>query len=78
MEPKNALANGLIDCELGIIAEFDRPHGALDLTSGYSEIVDFIKKIADIRDKINNIIDGKDGDAKKKSPNEENEKDKKT
>lgn len=77
MEPKNALANGLIDCELGIIAEFDRPHGALDLTSGYSEIVDFIKKIADIRDKINNIIDGKDGDAKKKSPNEENEKIKK-
>lgn len=77
MEPKNALASGLVDCELGIIAEFDRPNGALDLTSGYSEIVDFIKKIADIKDKINSIIDGKDGDAKKKSPSEQNEKIKK-
>lgn len=74
MEPDDALEHGLIDCELGIIAEFDRPYGALDLTSGYSEIIDFIKKIADIKEKADNIINGKDEQAKEKSPSEKNSK----
>lgn len=74
MEPKNALASGLIDCEVGIIAEFDRPYGALDLTSGYSEIIDFIKKIADIKEKVDNIINGKDGQSIKNTPKENPER----
>lgn len=70
MEPDDALEHGLIDCELGIIAEFDRPYGALDLTSGYSEIIDFIKKIADIKEKVDNIINGKDAQSTKSTPKE--------
>lgn len=70
MEPDDALEHGLIDCELGIIAEFDRPFGALDLTSGYSEIIDFIRKIADIKLKIDNIIHGKDAQNTQNTPKE--------
>lgn len=70
MEPDDALEHGLIDCELGIIAEFDRPFGALDLTSGYSEIIDFIKKIADIKEKVDNIINGKDKQSVKNTAKE--------
>src|SRR5690606_12247985 len=54
--------------------EFDRPQGKLDLTSGYREIIDFLKKIADIKEKIDLIIDGKDEDARQHAPNESNEK----
>lgn len=77
MEPDDALEHGLVDCELGIIAEFDRPFGALDLTSGYSEIIDFIKKIADIKEKVDNIISGKDQQSTKSTPKENPDRTKK-
>lgn len=66
----DALQQGLVDCELGLIVEFDRPYGKLDLTSGYSEIIEFLKKLADIKDKAERIINGSDAEATQSAPRE--------
>ncbi|KIA94527.1 hypothetical protein OA88_22085 [Flavobacterium sp. JRM] len=69
---------GLIDCEFSLICEFDRPHQALELSSGMPEITDFLKKIGDIKDLIESIFNGANDKTTQNSPNEEefNEKSK--
>jgi hypothetical protein len=56
------------------MVEFDDGNQALNLTSGFDEITEFLKKIADIKEKIDNIINGKDEQSKESSPSENNKK----
>ncbi|KIC00397.1 hypothetical protein OA93_02010 [Flavobacterium sp. KMS] len=59
---------GLIDCEFSLICEFDRPHQALELSSGMPEITDFLKKIGNIKDLIESIFNGTNDKTTQNSP----------
>ncbi|WP_409417304.1 hypothetical protein [Flavobacterium sp. PS2] len=59
---------GLIDCEFSLMCEFDRPHQALELSSGMPEITDFLKKIGDIKDLIESIFNGTNDKTTQNSP----------
>ncbi|OXA84588.1 hypothetical protein [Flavobacterium hercynium] len=59
---------GLIDCEFSLMCEFDRPHQALELSSGMPEITDFLKKVGDVKDLIESIFNGKNDNTTKNSP----------
>lgn len=59
---------GLIDCEFSLMCEFDRPHQALELSSGMPEITDFLKKIGDVKDLIESIFNGTNNETTKNSP----------
>lgn len=61
----------LIDCNLALICEFDRPYQALELSSEFDEGLAFLKKIIKLKELINNIIDGKQENTIKNSPQEE-------
>lgn len=61
---------GLIDCEFSLMCEFDRPHQALELSSGMPEITDFLKKIGDVKDLIESICNGKNDETTQNSPKE--------
>ncbi|HSD08165.1 hypothetical protein [Flavobacterium sp.] len=62
---------GLIDCEFSLMCEFDRPHHALELSSGMPEITDFLKKIGDIKDLVESICNGKNEETTQNSPKED-------
>ncbi|WP_433812735.1 hypothetical protein [Flavobacterium johnsoniae] len=64
----NVTKVGLIDCEFSLMCEFDRPHQALELSSGMPEITDFLKKIGDIRDLIESIFKGENDKTTQNSP----------
>jgi hypothetical protein len=59
---------GLIDCEFSLMCEFDRPHHALELSSGMPEITDFLKKIGDIKDLVESIFKEENEKTKEHSP----------
>lgn len=59
---------GLIDCEFSLICEFDRPHQALELSSGMPEITDFLKKIGDVKELVESIFNGTNDKTTKNSP----------
>jgi hypothetical protein len=59
---------GLIDCEFSLMCEFDRPHQALELSSGMPEITDFLKKIGNIKDLIESIFNGTNDKTTQNSP----------
>jgi hypothetical protein len=59
---------GLIDCEFSLMCEFDRPHQALELSSGMPEITDFLKKIGDIKDLVESVCNGKNDETTQNSP----------
>lgn len=74
-QAKHMLGNiqkvGLIDCELVLMCEFDRPYQALDFTSASDRITEFLKKIGDLRDLVEDLINGKNKEITKHSPKEE-------
>ena len=74
INPVKGAVEGILDTELTLMVEFDDGNQALNLTSGFDEITEFLKKIADIKEKIDNIINGKDEQSKESSPSENNKK----
>lgn len=64
----NVTKVGLIDCEFSLMCEFDRPHQALELSSGMPEITDFLKKIGDIKDLIESVFKGENEETTQNSP----------
>jgi hypothetical protein len=68
--PSNASKAGIIDCEVGLICEFDRPFEALEVSTAFSQLKEFFRKIANIKEKIDDITNGVDEQATKKSPKE--------
>ncbi|ADV50973.1 hypothetical protein Celal_3718 [Cellulophaga algicola DSM 14237] len=70
LSAKNALKNELISCDFAMMAEFDL-EGKIDLSSEAEEVVDFIKTLVKLKDKIEGIFNGKDSDTNKKAPKDE-------
>lgn len=60
----------LIDCEFVLMCEFDRPNQAIELSSAFDEMIEFLKKIARVKQLIENIINGKEANTTEHSPNE--------
>ncbi|WP_298538631.1 hypothetical protein [uncultured Aquimarina sp.] len=68
LEMDDAIENKILDIEFTAIVEFDRPYGAIEVTPHFAEIVNFLKKIVDIKEMVEGIINGKNSDTTKKSP----------
>ncbi|MGJ7031960.1 hypothetical protein [Niabella hirudinis] len=68
MKPKAALADGLIDCEVAFVCEFDRPYQALELSAAYEEMLEFLKKILKIKRLAEEVINGTNSETNKRSP----------
>lgn len=71
MKPRNAFASNLIGCEFNLMCEFDRPYQALELSSAFDEMIEFIKKIIGIKELVENIAHGKNGETNKNAPKEQ-------
>lgn len=62
---------GLIDCNIAFICEFDRPYHALEISSVFEEGIAFLKKIIELKELINNIIEGKQEKTTENAPKAE-------
>lgn len=70
LNPYNAINEGIIECKVALVCEFDRPYESMEVSSLFPKLTAFLKKIADIKAKIDKIIDGEDEQANKKAPKE--------
>jgi hypothetical protein len=64
----NKTATGLIDCDFGLICEFDRPFQAIELTTAFDEGLNFLKKIINIKELVQNIVEGKNKETSQHKP----------
>lgn len=71
LNPQNALIEGIIECKGALVCEFDRPYESMEVSSVFPKITAFFKKLAEIKEKIDNIINGVDEQATKKTPKED-------
>ncbi len=71
LNPQNALIEGIIECKGALVCEFDRPYESMEVSSAFPKITAFFKKLAEIKEKIDNIINGVDEQATKKTPKED-------
>lgn len=71
LNPQNALLEGIIDCKGALVCEFDRPYESMEVSSAFPKLTAFFKKLAEIKAKIDKIINGEDEDANKKAPKED-------
>lgn len=58
LELDDALEHDILNLELGLICEFDRPSESIEIKSVLEKFLDFIKKIARIKEEVDNIIEG--------------------
>lgn len=61
-------AKKVFDCEVSLIAEFDRPFAELEVSAAFDDIKEFLQKIMQIKEKAEDIIGGTDNQAIVSSP----------
>jgi hypothetical protein len=64
----NITNTGLIDSKLVLMCEFDRPYQAINFTSACDKITNFLHKIGDLKNLVDNIINGKNTETTEHSP----------
>jgi hypothetical protein len=77
IELDDGIENGVIDCEFTAILEFDRPYGAIEVTPHFNEIANLLRKVVELKELVESIINGKNPDTTKKSPKENTNRTKK-
>ncbi|WP_103867232.1 hypothetical protein [Aquimarina sp. I32.4] len=77
IELDDGIENGVIDCEFTAILEFDRPYGAIEVTPHFNEITNLLRKVVELKELAESIINGKNPDTTKKSPKENTNRTKK-
>lgn len=60
----------LIECEFTLMCEFDQPNEAIEFSSAFDEMLEFLKKIVRIKDLFERIINGTESTTTEHSPNE--------
>lgn len=69
LEPDDSLERDVIEFEAGLTCEFDGGKHSVEVSSLFPEVLDFIRKIADLKKKVDSVINGTDGDTTKQTPN---------
>lgn len=65
----------LIECEFALMCEFDQPKQALELSSAFDEMLEFLKKIVRIKQLFERVINGNESNTNEHAPNESRQSD---
>lgn len=68
LEPDDALENDIIEFEAGLTCEFDGGEHNVEISSLFPEVLDFIRKIAKLKKKVDEVING-EGESTQSTPN---------